>query len=184
MKRRTIIVGAAGLAALGATGWFALTETSRKAPQANREATRTPVVPDPGVFFKASFNALDGQSVAMASLRGTPLVVNFWATWCPPCVKEMPELDLIAAEIPGARVIGVAIDSQDNVDKFLDKVPVKFPIFVAGHAGIEVTRGLGNHVMALPFTVLINAQGDLFSKVLGEVDPATLRRDISRMLVG
>ncbi|AWB35160.1 TlpA family protein disulfide reductase [Orrella marina] len=184
MKRRTLIVGAAGLAALGATGWFAFKESARKAPQANREARRTPVEPDPAVFFKAAFDELNGDVVQMESLRGQPLVINFWATWCPPCVKEMPELDRISEEMPNARVIGVAIDSRDNVVKFLDKVPVKFPIYIAGHAGIEVTRGLGNNVMALPFTILINDRGELVSKVLGEVDPASLRTDISRMLAG
>ena len=184
MKRRTLIVGATGLAALGATGWFAFRESARKAPQANREAMRAQPEPDPAVFFRAAFTELDGQVVQMETLRGQPLVVNFWATWCPPCVKEMPELDRIAAEMPQAKVVGVAIDSRDNVLKFLDKVPVTFPIYIAGHAGIEVTRGLGNHVMALPFTTLINDQGDLVSKVLGEVDPASLRTNIARMLVG
>ena len=143
-----------------------------------------PVQPDPAVFFNASFAGQNDVPVAMKTLSGVPLVVNFWATWCAPCVKEMPELDLIAAQMPGVKVIGVAIDSKANVDAFLQKVPVSFPIYVAGHAGIEVTRGLGNNVMALPFTVLINASGELFSKVLGEVNPQALRADIGRMLAG
>ncbi len=143
-----------------------------------------PVQPDPAVFFNASFAGQNDAPVAMKTLSGVPLVVNFWATWCAPCVKEMPELDLIAAQTPGVKVIGVAIDSKANVDAFLQKVPVSFPIYVAGHAGIEITRGLGNNVMALPFTVLINASGELFSKVLGEVNPQALRADIGRMLAG
>jgi peroxiredoxin len=96
----------------------------------------------------------------------------------------MPELDLIAAQMPAAKVIGVAIDSKAHVEAFLQKVPVSFPVYVAGHSGIEVTRGLGNNVMALPFTVLINARGELVSKVLGEVNPQALRADIARMLAG
>jgi len=176
MKRRTIIVGGAGLASLGLVGWLAFKESARKAPQANREATRTPLEPDPAVFFNASFAGADDAPVAMATLRGQPLVINFWATWCPPCVKEMPELDLIAAQMPAAKVIGVAIDSKANVEAFLQKVPVSFPVYVAGHSGIEVTRGLGNNVMALPFTVLINARGELVSKVLGEVNPRGFAR--------
>lgn len=184
MKRRTLIVGGAGLASLGAVGWLAFKGSDRKAPQANREATRTQIEPDPAVFFNASFAGTDDTPVPMKTLRGEPLVVNFWATWCAPCVKEMPELDLIASQMPAARVIGVAIDSKANVETFLQKVPVSFPIYVAGHSGIEVTRGLGNHVMALPFTVLINARGELVSRVLGEVNPQTLRADIARMLVG
>lgn len=184
MKRRTIVVGGVGLASLGVVGWLAWKESSRKAPQANLEATRQRRDPDPAAFFGASFADMNDAMVPMRSLQGQPLVINFWATWCPPCVKEMPSLDQIAADMPQARVVGVAIDNKTNVTAFLEKIPVRFAVYVAGHAGIEITRALGNEVMGLPFTVLINPQGQIFSVIKGEVDPAALRVDIARMLAG
>lgn len=184
MKRRTLIVGAAGLASLGMAGWLAYRETAHKAPQANTQALREPTKLDPGAFFNANYPTQNQERVAMRSLLGQPLVVNFWATWCAPCVKEMPLLDQLAQELPQAKIVGVAIDSATNVDAFLEKVPVSFPIFVAGHGGIDVTRALGNDIMALPFTALFTADGQLASSVLGEVDPLALKANVLRLLAG
>src|SRR5690554_1475371 len=69
-----------------------------------------------------------GAQQAMAQWRGRPLLVNFWATWCAPCVKEMPDLDQLQAEFPQVRFVGIGIDSPANIARFIEKVPVSYPL--------------------------------------------------------
>jgi thiol-disulfide isomerase/thioredoxin len=105
----------------------------------------------------------------MAELRGRPLLLNFWATWCPPCIKELPEFDRFAqSHAQQLRVVGLAIDSLAPVQDFLKKQPVRFDIGLAGLVGTELARGLGNAAGALPFTVLFDAQGRVLERKLGE----------------
>ncbi len=112
----------------------------------------------------------------MAELRGRPLVVNFWATWCPPCVREMPELDRFHREFAprGWQVVGLAVDNLAPVRDFLQRIPVGFPIGMAGFAGIEIGRALGNTAGALPFTVLLGRDGRIAQRKLGETTHAQL----------
>jgi thiol-disulfide isomerase/thioredoxin len=103
-----------------------------------------------------------GQAQALAQWRGRILVVNFWATWCGPCVEEMPELSSLQSEHdPGqVQIIGIGVDSASNIAQFQAKSPVAYPLLVAGAGGIELSRNFGNEVGGLPFTVIIDARGD------------------------
>jgi len=120
-----------------------------------------------GRFWEGSWTGLDGQTHPAASWRGQPLVVNFWATWCAPCVKEMPELSELQAERPGSRFIGIAVDTAPNVRKFLEKVPVSYPQVIGGPGAIDLMRALGNGPGGLPFTVVFAADGSISAKKLG-----------------
>lgn len=187
MKRRTLILGAAGLSGMGLAGWLAWQSSSRRAPAANRAVTQAPAAarpkdPDPQAFFSASLPDLQGQSQAMSGLKGQPLVVNFWATWCPPCVEEMPLLDRLSQEMPQAKFVGIGIDTAKNIAEFAAKIPVGFPLYVAGHGGIAMVRDLGNAAGGLPFTVLIDAKGQIFKLILGQVEAGPLRASISELL--
>ena len=187
MKRRTLILGAAGLSGMGLAGWLAWQSSSRRAPAANRAVTQTPAAarpkdPDPQAFFSASLPDLQGQSHAMSGLKGQPLVVNFWATWCPPCVEEMPLLDRLSQEVPEAKFVGIGIDTAKNIAEFAAKIPVAFPLYVAGHGGIAMVRDLGNAAGGLPFTVLIDTKGQIFKLILGQVEAVSLRTSISELL--
>jgi thiol-disulfide isomerase/thioredoxin len=106
----------------------------------------------------------------MATLRGQPLVLNFWATWCPPCVKEMPELDRFAKSFAarGGRVVGLAVDNPKPVREFLQRSPVGYAIVMAGFDGTDLSRKLGNTSGALPFTAVFARQGMLVQRKLGE----------------
>ena len=112
----------------------------------------------------------EGGELVLADLRGKPLLLNFWATWCPPCVKEMPELDRFhrAFSPQGWQVVGLAIDGPTPVREFLAKVKVGFPIGLAGLGGTELVRSLGNAQGALPFSVLIGANGRVLQRKRGE----------------
>jgi thiol-disulfide isomerase/thioredoxin len=106
----------------------------------------------------------------MASLRGRPLMLNFWATWCEPCLREMPALDRFARDFSssGWQVVGIAIDQLDKVKSFLARTPVSFAIAVADSSALALARSLGNEAGALPFSVVVSASGALSYRKLGE----------------
>lgn len=118
-----------------------------------------------------------GQPFDFGALRGTPLVVNFWATWCAPCVEEMPELSDMHDQLSpkGVQVIGIGIDTPSNIAQFSKKLPVSYPLLVAGMNGTELARQFGNASGALPYTVLIDRNGRVAHRILGRVriDPLT-----------
>jgi thiol-disulfide isomerase/thioredoxin len=183
MKRRTLIIGAAGLASMLTVGWLGWRESARRAPQANRGATAiVRPEPQPDAFFRASLPDLEGSSQALSQWRGQPLVINFWATWCPPCVKEIPDLNELAGKHPSAVFVGVAVDTAENVRKFIQSIPIHYPVVIAGHQGIELVRELGNTAGGLPFTVLIRADGSVQEVIMGIVDPKQLDQQIDRLV--
>ena len=134
-------------------------------------------------FYQNIFTNLNGDSVKFDTFLGQPVVVNFWATWCPPCVKEMPDLDELHKKHAGIRFVGVAVDTASNVRRFGDKVQVSYPLLVAGHAGIKLMRDLGNDNGGLPFTVVFNAKGQPLTRMLGQINPQSLDDYLGNMPV-
>jgi thiol-disulfide isomerase/thioredoxin len=166
-NRRQALVGGVGLAAaIGGAGvaW-------RRQPQPG-PATPPIAADDPAVtaLWALRLERPEGGELALATLRGKPLVLNFWATWCPPCLREMPALDRFhqAFAAKGWQVLGVAIDGPTPVRAFLAKTPVGFPIGLGGLDGTELVRSLGNLQGGLPFTVLVAADGRVLQRKLGE----------------
>jgi thiol-disulfide isomerase/thioredoxin len=121
----------------------------------------------------ARLATLDGRVLTPADWQGRPLVLNFWAPWCGPCVKEMPELDRFSRAQAGpggarALVVGLAVDEEAAVRKFLQAHPVGFPISVIGVSGLATARALANDAnVALPFTAVWTAGGDLAHRKFG-----------------
>lgn len=129
-------------------------------------------VPDP--FYAQVFNDLDGTAMAMTQFLGKPLVVNFWATWCPPCVKEMPDLNQLNAQHPDVAFLGLAIDTEANVRKFLEKIPVDYDVLMASKGGMRLMRELGNRQGGLPYTIVFDEKGRVSQRILGQVKPDVL----------
>ena len=107
------------------------------------------------------FDDVDGRPQALSQWRGSWIVLNFWATWCAPCVEEMPTLQQIAREYAarGVVVVGVGIDNAGAIRRFREELKLDLPLLVAGAGGSELARELGNPSGALPYTVLISPQG-------------------------
>lgn len=125
-----------------------------------------------------------GQPFALSALRGAPMVVNFWATWCPPCVEEMPELSELHGEFAprGVRIVGIGIDSAVNIRQFSEKTPVSYPLLVAGNGGLELVRRFGNNAGALPYTLVLDRGGRVVWRTLGRFQNAALRSAILQTL--
>src|SRR5690606_5723408 len=109
--------------------------------------------------------------------RGKPVLVNFWATWCPPCVRELPLLNRFAqaqAREGGVQVVGIAVDQVEPVRKWLARQPLDFPVVLAGAGGVTLTRSLGNSNGGLPFTILFDAEGKVQQRKIGELSEQDL----------
>lgn len=156
--------GIAGLAGVGASLWRAHSEPTALSPEAMNS------------LWSSSFEGLDGQRTELAQFKGKPLVINFWATWCMPCVEEMPLLNAFYQQNASKswQVIGLAIDQPSSVRKFLARHPVDYPIFQAGLLGTELTKTLGDDQEGLPFTIVLNAQGQLKQRKLGRLSPSEI----------
>ena len=169
MNRRHWLMGGAGAAALAAgVAWQQRQGADVGPAGAAAGGAGTSGTAEGGVW-QMRFDQPDGGVLDMATLRGKPLLLNFWGTWCPPCVKEMPELDRFAKQFgpQGWRVVGLAVDNPKAVREFLARTPVSYTIGLAGFEGSELTRTLGNTQSGLPFTVAFNRQGTVSHRKAG-----------------
>lgn len=124
-----------------------------------------------------------GKPQALAQFKGKAMLVNFWAPWCGPCVKEMPELSALQKEAIGKKiqVIGIGIDSPSNIAEFTKKLSITYPIYVAGMSGTDLARQFGNVNGGLPYTVLIGADGQVKKTYLGGLKFPQLRADLATL---
>jgi thiol-disulfide isomerase/thioredoxin len=169
MNRRLVVLAGAGLAAaaIGAgTAW-------RRARQ-DAENSVAPVVSID--IWALEFQSVDGAPIKMASWRGRPLLLNFWATWCGPCVVEMPLIDRFAREQParGWRVLALAVDQPDPVRRFIAERTLTLPVAIAGAEGLDLSRHLGNAGGGLPFTAVFDSAGAAVQRRLGPITPQLL----------
>ncbi|MBU3604245.1 MULTISPECIES: TlpA disulfide reductase family protein [unclassified Polynucleobacter] len=147
---------------------------------------KTGLASDPAVkaFFANSWQTPDGKTVNTQDWQGKVLVVNFWASWCPPCVEEMPALDKLQQEFLRQNVlfVGIGIDSPSNIREFLSKTPVSYPIVIGGLEGSNLSKQLGNSQGALPYTIIINAKGKASYSKLGKISEDDIRSAIKSAL--
>ena len=127
-------------------------------------------------FWAGHFDRPEGGVLDFAALKGKPLLLNFWATWCPPCIEELPMIDRFFNDhaANGWQVVGLAIDKPAAVQKFLVKTPVSFPIGLAGLEGTELVRNLGNDAGGLPFTLVVGGDGRVVARKMGQLSSTDL----------
>jgi thiol-disulfide isomerase/thioredoxin len=130
-----------------------------------------PVAAQPPATLPAlELQALDGRPVRLpGAYPGRPLLLNFWASWCRPCIEEMAELQRYAAQQPanGVQVIGIALDDRAAVGDFLQRHPVAYPILLDRPGPDDSSVRLGNRAGLLPYSVLVAADGRVLRQQLG-----------------
>jgi thiol-disulfide isomerase/thioredoxin len=143
----------------------------------------TPVA-DAGPLLAISLPDTEGREQALAQWKGKVLVVNFWATWCAPCREEMPMFVNAQSQHGGRglQFVGVAIDDADKVRKFAAEIGLNYPALVGGYGAMELSKTLGNSVMALPFTVVVDRGGRIVLNHLGPMKQAQLDRLLAQTL--
>ena len=156
------VAGVAGLSGAGLAWW---------------KGGASDVTALPADFWQLKFDTPSGQTLGMSSLRGQTLLLNFWATWCPPCIEELPLIDGFFQENSkkGWQVLGLAVDQLAAVNGFLTKAPVKFPVALAGMSGVALSKSLGNLGGGLPFTVVLGKDGSVLHRKMGRLTPDDLR---------
>lgn len=178
MSRTARILLALGLALCAALagGYFGM--RSPRAPAAS-DATSS-------VLFAQTLPDATGAQHVLAQYRGKIMVVNFWATWCAPCVEEIPELSRLQSEFSARNVqfVGIGIDNVTNVAEFEKKIHATYPLLVAGANGSELVRLFGDTQGALPYTLVLDAAGSVRATKLGRIDATALRRWLAPLIGG
>jgi len=170
-RSRTLLILIIAALATAAGAWFGMHKfsivTTTAAQQTN--ATR--------LLLSRTLPDAAGRPVELAAWQGKPLVINFWATWCAPCVEEIPEFSQVQTEFAahGVQFLGIGIDNAENIAQFSEKIPTSYPLLVAGAAGIELARAFGKASGALPYTVLLAPDGTIRASRLGRLEEADLR---------
>jgi len=143
-------------------------------------------IPDKGgqALLAAAFPDLEGREQPLSQWKGKVLVVNFWATWCEPCKKEIPEFVKIQAKYleKGVRFVGIALDDQEKVRAMSLELGINYPVLIAPISAIEISREAGNDKSALPFTAILDRSGKVVSGKLGGLDEAKLEAIISPLI--
>jgi len=157
-NRRLLIGTALGAAAVagGLAGWRVLRPDPTQAAPA---------------WMDAPWLDAQGRAIDLSDWKTRVVLLNFWATWCPPCVEEMPELSELHQryERKGFGVFGIGIDSPSKIAEFQSKTPVSYPLAVGGLGATELGRAFGNQGGMLPFSVLIDRQGRIAQRILGRI---------------
>ena len=166
---RWLLLGVAGILALAVGVFFGL---RKDAPQ------------DASTLLAVSLPDTAGAQQSLEQWRGKVLVVNFWATWCAPCREEMPEFVRAQSEFgsKGLQFVGIAVDQVDKVDDFARELKVNYPLLIGGYGAIELSKTLGNRLVALPFTIVVDRQGRVAHTQLGPLKPDQLRSIVTKLL--
>ncbi len=136
-----------------------------------------------GALMQLSMKDSNGKQRKMSEWKGKTLLLNFWAPWCPPCVDEMPELVALQAERADKnfQIVGIGIDSPDNIRQFSEKHKITYPLLLGGLEGTELSRQFGNESGGLPFTVLITPDGTVRKTYMGRINLEKVRSDLASL---
>ncbi len=159
MNKQIIMVTFAGLMAL-ISGFGARTLISSSSAQ-----TQQLTLPE------FTLSDLSGQQHSIHEWKDKVRVINFWATWCPPCLKEMPEFNTLQKKYAEKNVqfIGIALDDLEPVKEFITANKIDYPILLGGDQGVKLAHSLGNLVDTVPFTLIVDKKGQIVKTQMGEL---------------
>jgi thiol-disulfide isomerase/thioredoxin len=171
-RRHVLTMGVATAAALAGIGAAYLQDQQQPI-----DAPAKPVANGLDDLWKMQFDTPDGGKLVMQSLKGKPLLINFWATWCPPCVEELPLLERFYSQnkAKSMQIVGLAADKPEAVLAFLKKLPLTFPIGLTDLSGIALSKSWGNLAGGLPFSVMLAADGRVMQRKMGKLSEEDLK---------
>lgn len=174
-SKRSLLIILASIVAIFAGLLFTVTQFAQ------------PVAPETGAsahLLTKTFVDTHGQSQALSQWRGQVLIVNFWASWCPPCREEMPELSALHDQYKahGLTVLGISTDDVAKMQQYAQESPVSYPLVAADLEGMALARQLGNDREALPYTVILRRDGSIAATIVGRINPEALEQEIKPLL--
>jgi thiol-disulfide isomerase/thioredoxin len=162
----TLAMSAAAVAGYVAYRFWAADVATPPAETAGAEAEASAFVETLPEF---SLGNLAGDPQSIRSWPGKPLLINFWATWCGPCLREIPMLKALQEQRPDLQIVGIAIDRREPVEKFAADMSFNYPILIGQSEAWEAAASLGVNIFALPFTVFAGPDGSLLGVHTGEL---------------
>jgi len=165
MKNSLIFIAVIALA--GLSGFFLQQYLTEK--ETAEKTMANPIIGKPAQEF--AMKDLDGNMRNITEWRGKVVLLNFWATWCPPCLKEIPDFIELQNRYgeAGFQVIGVAMDNIDDVREFAKENRMNYPVLPNEIESIELARRYGNYMGALPYSAFINRDGVVTHTIMGEL---------------
>ena len=178
MVKRAYLIIVVALLALGAglfAGWRARAPASLSPAQANSAVE---------MLFVSTLPDLKGDKQPFAQWRGKVLIVNFWATWCPPCREEIPQFIKVQEKYRsrGLVFVGVAVDKKDEVRAYADEIGINYPVLLGDLEAMDLSRKAGNSAGALPFTLIIDRTGKIIATKFGGLTQEKLEPIIGSLL--
>ncbi len=135
-------------------------------------------------LFDASFPDAAGRQQPLSQWRGKTIVLNFWATWCPPCREEMPELSQLQQQYRAhdVVVVGISTETVPQIRDFAQSMQVGYPLLAGDMQAMELSAKLGNDKSVLPYTVLIDSEGHVAQAYFGRISKLQLEQKLQSML--
>lgn len=145
-------------------------QTSEAGESASSDEVSPPKKSVPETLPDITLADVHGKPTKLASFGGRPLMVNFWATWCAPCRREIPLLNKIRTQrkAQNAEIVGIAVDFRDDVLKFVEKVPLEYPLLIGEEDGLAAAEAFGMG-MAFPFSIFVDSQNRILTIKVGEL---------------
>ena len=177
-KTKLLLVAAGAVIAL-TVAYFAVPKQPK---QAANQAAAQGISAEP--VFAASFKDLDDKIQPLKQWRGKVVVLNFWAPWCPPCREEMPDFIKLQDKYHerGLVFIGVALDEKIKVQAFADEIGVNYPILLGEMEAVDLARKIGNRLGGLPFTVVIDRNGNIVASEVGGLTMVRMEKIVLPLL--
>lgn len=150
-------------------------------------AGQTPVIPKGtslDFVWDETFSLLDGSTTSLQGYRGKPLLINFWASWCAPCVEEIPLLNSYLPKIAKGQgaMVGIAVDTASSVKRFMARTPIDLDVLIAGSRGMQLSQRLGNPSRGIPYSLMLNAQGQIVGSASGLLNATILEEWLAKAL--